>query len=136
MKKNIFFLLNFFSYAYCLADELNLEDEEIKNALSQNVYEPNYFSLFLGLFLVVGLIYLTGFLYQKLSKVRINTENDFVNKPQVLATTSLGQGKNIHVIKINDDYILVGATQNNISFLKDLDKNYIIEQLRKVDENS
>ncbi len=134
MKKKVFFLFNILLYVSCLAAELNMEDEEIKSALSHNNYEPNYFSLFLGLFLVIALIYLTGYIYQKLIKVKINQEDDETNKPQILSTVSLGQGKNLHIVKINNEYILIGATQNNISYLKDLDKRCIVKKSGKVDE--
>lgn len=123
-------------YSYCFADDLNLENEELKSALNHNNYEPNYFTLLVGLFLVIFLIYITGYVYQKLTKIKIHTKDDETNKPIILSTTSLGQGKNIHIIKINDEYMLIGATQNNITFLKNLDKKFYIESLEKTNENS
>jgi len=102
------------------ASELYSENEEIKEALNHNMYEPNYFSMILGLFLVVGLIYLTGFIYQKLIKVKISNEPEALHCINVISSASLGQGKNLHVIKVDDSYILIGATQNQISYLKDL----------------
>ena len=128
----IFNILTLSCYA---ASDLYSENEEIKNALSQNMYEPNYLSLFLGLFLVVGLIYLTGYIYQKLTKVKMNSVDDLLNKPEIISTTPLGQGKNIHVVKINDEYILIGATQNSINFLKNLDKDYILGKMDEQNEN-
>ena len=87
------------------------------------MYEPNYFSLFLGLFFVIGLVYLTGIVYQKLTKVKLSQQENELNKIQIVSTTSLGQNKALHVIKINDEYSLIGATQNNITFLKDIKQN-------------
>ncbi len=136
MKKKLFFLFNILLYSYCFADDLNLENEELKSALNHNNYEPNYFTLLVGLFLVIFLIYITGYVYQKLTKIKIHTKDDETNKPIILSTTSLGQGKNIHIIKINDEYMLIGATQNNITFLKNLDKKFYIESLEKTNENS
>lgn len=107
--------------------------EEIKEVLSKNAYEPNYFSMILGLFLVIVLIYLTGFLYQKLMKVNIIAKENEVIKPQIISTTSLGQGRNLHVIKIGDEVCLLGATQNNITYIKEIknelekDKNEGVE---------
>ena len=77
----------------------------------------------MGLFFVIGLVYLTGIVYQKLTKVKLNQENNEQNKIQIVTTTSLGQNKTLHVIKINNEYSLIGATQNNISFLKDIKQN-------------
>ena len=131
----LFLIFNILTLSCYAVSDLYSENEEIKNALSQNMYEPNYLSLFLGLFLVVALIYLTGYVYQKLTKVKINSVNDFLNKPEIISTTPLGQGKNIHVIKINNEYILIGATQNNINFLKNLDKDYILKKTEEQNEN-
>lgn len=94
--------------------------EEIKDVLSKNAYEPNYFSMILGLFFVVALIYITGFLYQKLIRVNIISKDVEIIKPQIISTTSLGQGRNLHVVKIGSDLCLLGATQNNITYIKEL----------------
>ena len=131
----LFLIFNILTLSCYAASDLYSENEEIKNALSQNMYEPNYLSLFLGLFLVVGLIYLTGYIYQKLIKVKMNSVDDLLNKPEIISTTPLGQGKNIHVVKINDEYILIGATQNSINFLKNLDKDYILGKMDEQNEN-
>lgn len=131
-----FCIFNFLMFGnYALAEQL-AENEELKNALNQNTYEPNFLSLFLGLFLVIALIYLTGFIYQKLTKVKINHISKSVNKTEIISTTPLGQGKNIHVIKINEQYLLIGSTQNSISVLKELDKDYIINKIGDDNENS
>lgn len=95
--------------------------EEIAQIVGKNAYEPNYFSMILGLFLVVAMIYLTGFLYQKLTKVNSFNEKYAQNKPQIISTTSIGQGRNLHVIKIGKETILIGSTQNNITYIKDIE---------------
>ena len=121
MKKVLTFLfLNSCVFAQATPDE-------IKDVLSKNVYEPNYFSMILGLFVVIALIYITGFLYQKLTKVNMKPNNAFLNKAQIISTTSLGQGRNIHVIKIGQSACLIGATQNNITFIKDIELGEAIE---------
>ena len=94
--------------------------EEIKEVLSKNTYEPNYFSMILGLFVVVALIYITGYLYQKLIKINLKPQDAFLNKAQIISTTNLGQGRNLHVIKIGDEACLIGSTQNNITYIKDV----------------
>ena len=113
-KISAFFLLNGVVLAQATSDE-------IKEVLSKNAYEPNYFSMLLGLFLVVGLIYVTGFLYQKMIKFNISQDDIQINKPQVISTTSLGQGRNLHVVKVGNSACLLGSTQNNITFIKDIE---------------
>lgn len=105
----------------CLASEIFSNSENIENTLKSSSYEPNYFSLFLGLFLVIALVYLTGFIYQKLIKLNIKQSADTaLNKINIISTTTLGQGKALHVIKVNNEYSLIGVCQNNISHLKDI----------------
>lgn len=119
MKKILFFTL-FISLKSLAQDEDLSKSEQISEILSNNSYEPNYFSMILGLFIVVGLIYLTGFLYQKLTRAKIASDDYMINKPQIISTTSLGQGRNLHVIQIGQDTCLIGATQNNITYIKDI----------------
>ena len=99
----------------------NTTGNELNEALAKNVYEPNYFSMILGLFVVVIMIYLTGYLYQKMTKINLKSNDEFINKAQIISTTSLGQGKSLHVIKIGEKSCLIGSTQNNITFLKDIE---------------
>ncbi len=96
-------------------------ENNLDTVLKNTTYEPNYFSLFLGLFLVIFLVYLTGYIYQKLIKLNTSKYDNFKNnKIEIISTTPLGQNKALHIIKINDEYSLIGASQNNISFLKDI----------------
>ena len=135
MKKVLMFNLVF--SLKCLAQEQVMDkSEEVTKILAQNTYEPNYFSMILGLFLVVGLIYITGFLYQKLTKATTVNKDIFLNKAQIISTTSLGQGRNIHVIKIGDSACLIGATQNNITYLKDVELQHEIKEEKTNDKNS
>ena len=99
-----------------------IENQEIHKAINQVSYEPNWFSMIIGLFTVVFLIYLTGYLYQKLIRIKLSNKNIEQNKIDVLSTTSIGQGRNLHVIKIGEKNILIGATQNNITYITDVDK--------------
>ena len=134
MKK--IFLINFFITLACFANDEIDKTQEISEILAKNSYEPNYFGMILGLFLVVALIYLTGFLYQKLIKTNIVSDEVYLNKAQIISTTSLGQGKNIHVIKIGNSACLIGATQNNITFLKDIELSELKKEGKANDKNS
>ena len=60
-------------------------------------------------------------IYQKMTKINLKSNDEFINKAQIISTTSLGQGKSLHVIKIGEKSCLIGSTQNNITFLKDIE---------------
>jgi len=120
--KKVLFLLNILTLKSFAVSELYNNNEEINEVLNSNPFEPNYFIMLLGLFFVIGLVYLTGFVYQKLTKVKISDVEVDKYKPEIISTTSLGQNKQIHVVKVMNDYILIGSTQNNISFLKNLEE--------------
>ena len=119
MKKIL--ILNFLMMSCFAQEEVINKTDEVSKILAQNTYEPNYFSMIFGLFLVVGLIYVTGFIYQKLTKASLANDDFYLNKAQVISTTSIGQGRNLHVVKIGDKACLIGSTQNNITFLKDIE---------------
>ena len=123
------FLLNSIVYAQATEDE-------IKNVLNNSTYEPNYWGMILGLFTVVAMIYLTGFLYQKLTKFNVVNKDAYLNKAQVISTTSLGQGRNLHVVKIGNSACLLGSTQNNITYIKDVEIVELQEKERIVDEKN
>ncbi len=95
--------------------------DDLADSLASKNVEPNYFGMLLGLFLVVGLVYLTAFIYQKMLKIKFDDNNIKTKAPKVVATTPLGQNKSLHIVKINDEYILLGATQNSITYIKDID---------------
>ena len=47
------------------ASDIYKQNEQIEN-LTKDMYEPNIFSMLFGLAVVIGLIYLTSYIYQKL----------------------------------------------------------------------
>ncbi len=130
-----FIILNFLILKASAESDLYRQNEELSEVLAQNPYEPNYFTLLLGLFIVICLIYITGFVYQKLIKVKMNN-TEIANKISVISTTSLGQGKNLHVIKLNGKYSLIGATNNNICHIKDFDEQEIDDFLKEENEEN
>jgi len=118
----LFLFLNFLTLSAFCESELYTGNKEIQKALNENMYEPNYFSMLLGLATVIVLVYLTAYVYQKLLNFKI-TKTDIPNKIEILSTTSLGQNKNLHIIKAENKKILIGSTQANITFIKDLEEN-------------
>ena len=123
MKKYLHILILFLFHEICTASETVAQNStEISQALNSSMYTPNYLSMFLGLLIVICLIYLTGFLYQKMIKIKLQDTNG-TNRLEIVSSISLGQGKNLHIIKVNNELILIGATQNNISYIKTLENS-------------
>lgn len=125
MKFRLSLLLLIFMQNICYSSEtLYKNNEEIEHILNSNPYSPNYLSLFFGLAFVVALIYITGFIYQKLIKVKLSDEENVRNQIKIISSQTLGQNKSLYVIQINDKKLLIGATQNNISYIDTLDNSY------------
>ena len=114
------------SKAFC-ESELYKNNEEIKQVLNQNPYEPSYLTMILGLFMVIALVYLTGFIYQKLVKFNakfVEKEDDNKNSLEikVVNCVSLGQNKYLHTIEHNGHNLLIASTPQNITLLKEYPK--------------
>lgn len=112
-------------------------NEQFQEVLKHDVYEPNYFTLIFGLAFVIFLIYITGFFYQKLiginSKInkKANLIND-ANKICVISSMPLGQGKNIYVTSINGKFLVLGATVNQITLLKEFEQKEVDEYVKNM----
>ena len=120
--KKLLFALYFTTLKVFAVSELYAGNEDLKLA-SNNIFAPSYYKMLLGLALVIGLIYITGIIYQKLIKVRVSNAEGDEYKPEIISTTPLGQNKNLHVVKIMDEYLLISSTQTNISYLKSLNNH-------------
>ena len=88
-------------------------------------HEPGIFSIVIALLVVICLIYVTGIIYSKLNVLGSNTvkkqlKNYDLTSAVVLSTTQLGQNRNLHVIEVGGERLLVGATQTSINLVKDL----------------
>lgn len=84
---------------------------------------------FISLGLVIGLIYLSAFLYKKLtmatSKKINNTKEEIIdkNKLNIVSSLPLGNNKSLYVVEINGKTLLLGVCENNISLIKELSTN-------------
>lgn len=128
--------------AFCLTDLLS---SDLENSLKSSSSEPNFISIIFALLFVVFLIYITGIIYQKLNLVGAKTvkeqlKNYDLTKAVVLSTTQLGQGKNLHVIELNTNRYLIGATSDSITLIKELgssaepEKIDLIEETKKTED--
>lgn len=108
--------------AFCLTDVLS---SDLESSLKSTSAEPSFISIAFALLFVILLIYITGIIYQKLNLVGAKTvkeqlKNYDLTKAVVLSTTQLGQGKNLHVIELNNNRYLIGATADSITLIKEL----------------
>ncbi len=104
--------------------------ESMKEAMQTDVAGmPSLLNLVVAMVVVIGLIYATGFIYARLSrsdkfKLGLRSAEDFEkNKFTILSSLPLGQNKNLYSVEINNKILVIGATQQNITLLKEFDKN-------------
>jgi flagellar biogenesis protein FliO len=80
----------------------------------------------LSLMIVIVLIFLCAVVYNKLRGINPNAllsgklQGMDINKFKVLASSSLGQGKLIHLVEINGKQLVVGSTNNSINLLTEI----------------
>ena len=140
MKKYLFLasaiLMTTAQQAFC---EVQKANPQLSVALKDTSHEPNAWSIIFALLFVIFLIYVTGLIYSKLNMVGAKTVKDQLksynlDRAVVLSTTQLGQGKNLHVIEINNKQFLIGATQHSISLLKELESAKTEEKYPQVEK--
>lgn len=126
MKKYLFLTIGIIllntQNAWCAVEQAS---PELEHCLKSNAHEPGFGTIIFALIVVVSLIYITGLIYSKLNIVGAKTvqeqlKNYDLNRAVVISTTQLGQGKNLHVIELNNQRYLIGATINSINLIKDL----------------
>lgn len=127
MKKYLFLIMGILMLtaqkAFCAALATS---PELEHSLKDTSGEPGIMSIIFALLFVIFLIYITGVIYSKLNIVGAKTVQkqlkDYdLNKAIVLSTTQLGRDRNLHVIEINNKRYLIGAAQNSISMLKEIE---------------
>ncbi len=122
----------FFTSLAAIAQEGPYAGTELQEVLKHDTYEPNYFTMIFGLIFVIFLIYLTGFIYQKLIGVgsKINKKalkNSSLNKVNILSSMPLGRGKNIYIVLVNGKTLMLGATENQITLLREFSEQELLE---------
>lgn len=122
----------FFTSLAAIAQDGPYAGTELQEVLKHDTYEPNYFTMIFGLIFVIFLIYLTGFIYQKLIGVgsKINKKalkNSSLNKVNILSSMPLGRGKNIYIVLVNGKTLMLGATENQITLLREFSEQELLE---------
>ena len=116
MARFIISLMFLFSSAFA--------DEQLYSSMNHSNYEPSYISMFFGLIIVICLIYITGILYTRLTKIKLTDSSEDRYAIRVISTTSLGPNKNLYVVKYNTNVSLIASTKDDIVYLKDLGEDY------------
>ena len=87
---------------------------------------------FLSLALVIGLIYLSAYIYRKLTNVTSkkinNTKDELIdkNKLNIISSLPLGSNKSLCIVEINGKTLLLGVCEQNISLIKELSPNEVV----------
>lgn len=103
----------------------------MKQTLKATAETPSLFNLVASLLIVIVMIYIVGWIYMKLS--HINSKQLFkqqdlpLNKPKLISGITLGQNRNLHVVELNNKYLVLGVTPNSINLIKEFDKNEIAD---------
>lgn len=105
---------------------------KIKLIIKNIIFSPDVtyiLQAFISLALVIGLIYLSAYVYKKLTNVASkkinNTKNDIIdkNKLNIISSLPLGSNKSLCVVEINGKTLLLGVCEQSISLIKELNLN-------------
>jgi len=99
----------------------------MKQQMTYDYGMPSLFQLVFSMIFVISLIYLTGWIYQKLNLVNKKqlskiTKDANSYRFNVLQSMSLGQQRHIYTLEINGKILLVGSTPTQINLIKEFDK--------------
>ncbi len=83
----------------------------------------------LGLALVIGLIFLTVYLIKKLQNAKWGQESTQTIDLEVVQTKLIGPNQRLVIARIQNEFVLLGVTNENISYLKELDKSTLDPEL-------
>lgn len=109
----------------------------MKNTMAQDpIGLPSLIHLVVSMAVVIGLIYVTGWIYAKLNIVNREKLNKLTKEEQnskftVLQTMPLGQQRHLYSIEMNGKILLVGSTPSHINLLKEFDKECMTTSAEK-----
>ena len=112
---------------------------EIPDAMKQTMAQevsgmPSLLNLVVSMILVIAMIYLTGWIYNKLNIVNKNklkslSNNDTdLKKFTVIQSMPLGQQRYIYTVEMAGKILLVGSTPSHINLLKEFSENDFVVQ--------
>lgn len=89
---------------------------------------PSLLNLVVSMVIVIAMIYLTGWIYNKLNIVNRNKLKKMAQSDSdaqrftVLQSMPLGQQRHLYSIEMNGKILLVGSTPSHINLIKEFDK--------------
>lgn len=135
MIRLVSFLFVLFIANPVFATTIDVLPSQMKVALKNTAVIPSISHVVISTFLMVVIIYLIAFLYQRLSafnarKFAIIDEKPIsINKMKIVNSLSLGANKALFIVEVNDKFLVLGSTNNNISLVKEFDKKNLDELL-------
>ncbi|MBI5328544.1 MAG: flagellar type III secretion system pore protein FliP [Deltaproteobacteria bacterium] len=86
-----------------------------------------------GLIVVIGIMFLSAYLYSRLFGAEIKGERDFI---RVITNVPLGPKKSIAVVNIAGKHMALGITENSITHLADIENIEGVEVVKKGDDDN
>lgn len=108
---------------------LNRYDQALKLDKPSEQEELNPVNVFGSLMFVIILVLVFGFVYSRFKGVDMNSlfagkfASSDENKFNILNSTTLGQGKSIHLVEIKGKKLVLGSTSSNINLLTEFKHN-------------
>ncbi len=98
--------------------------QSMKQALKTTPDTPGLANIIASLIVVIILIYVVGWAYMRLSQINskkiFKTSKDTqLNKPKIISGLALGQNRHLYVVELNNKYLAIGVTPNNINLIKE-----------------
>ena len=87
--------------------------------------------LFFSLTFVLGMIFLTTYLYKKFSLNKLGKLNSNGKFLSVMTTLPIGSKKYLSVIKAGEKFLLIGITENSINLISELNDVEINEEEKR-----
>jgi len=111
----LFALFNTVETVFAVERNINSKSSQV---LSDPIGVSHYFQMFLGLFLIVLLIFGLAWLIKRIN----NFQGNMCNTLRVLSMISVGQKEKVALIQVGEKQLLIGVAQGNINTLLVLDE--------------
>ncbi len=89
----------------------------------------SYFRLFFSLLFICAMIYLIYFFLKKKTN---SLANKNAEETSVLLSLSVGMGKNVQVVYIAGKFLIIGVTNDSVSYLSEVTDEKEIENLKRL----
>ena len=135
MKKFNVFFTTAVCYLLCLPVNAMELPEEMRTEMAQHsIATPGILQLIVSMILVIAMIYITGWIYNKLNIInrnklkQISKSNLDDHQFTVIQSMPLGQQRHLYSIEMNGKILLIGSTPSHINLIKEFDANNKPEQ--------